>query len=162
MAFKLLSASTSNTQSDKGASDKSANKRKKVGPYCCVTGCHSARGREEIGFFKVQRHSPSLTDAWARAIKRENKDGSLWYPSEWSVICGHHFLSEKPSIEPGNPDYIPSLFDRTNHNNKQSNKRKTNEDAERFNRHKERVLNPADQNPIEDQDDCNVEQVCLI
>ena len=44
----------------------------------------------------------------------------------------------------------------------QSNKRKTNEDAERFNRHKERVLNPADQNPIEDQDDCNVEQVCSI
>ena len=66
MPFKLLSASTSTTQSDQGASRKSTKQRKKFGPYCCVTGCHSARGREEIGFFKVQRHSPSLTDAWAR------------------------------------------------------------------------------------------------
>ena len=41
---------------------------------------------------------PSRRDAWVRAIKREN-----WTPSE-------HFISEKPSHFPNNPDYVPSKF----------------------------------------------------
>ena len=136
-------------------------KRKKVGPYCCVTGCHSARGREEVGFFKAKRHSPSLTDSWARAIKRQNKDGTLWFPSKFSVICGNHFRNGEPSIEPGNPDYVPSVFDETEHNNHQSNKRKSEVDEERFDRLKVRVLNQNDAKK-DDSGTTNADEVSLI
>ena len=48
---------------------------------------------------------PSRRDAWVRAIRREN-----WTPSEHSRICKLHFISEKPSPFPNNPDYVPSKF----------------------------------------------------
>ena len=48
---------------------------------------------------------PSRRDAWIKAIRREN-----WTPSEHSRICKLHFISEKPSPFPNNPDYVPSKF----------------------------------------------------
>ena len=72
------------------------------------------KGNDKIGFFKVVRKKDKLqTDAWIRAIRREkpDKSKSLWNPTEWSVICGHHFISKKPSNNPNNPDYIPSQFE---------------------------------------------------
>lgn len=48
---------------------------------------------------------PSRRDAWVRAIRREN-----WKPNEYSVVCKLHFILEKPSRFPNNPDYVPSKF----------------------------------------------------
>lgn len=31
-------------------------------------------------------------------------------PNEYSMICKLHFISEKPSRFPNNPDYVPSIF----------------------------------------------------
>ena len=53
------------------------------------------------------------TDAWVRAIRRQKPDKhkSLWTPSQWTVICGNHFISKEPSNNPNSPDYIPSQFE---------------------------------------------------
>jgi hypothetical protein len=87
-------------------------KKKSKGPYCCAYQCHSCKGNDKIGFFKVVRKKDKLqTDSWIRAIRRENPDKSLWLPGKWTVICGKHFISKKPSNDPNNPDYIPSKFE---------------------------------------------------
>jgi len=51
-------------------------------------------------------------EKWVQAIKRVNEDGSPWYPKGTYVyICSDHFITGKPSSDPNNPDFIPSLFE---------------------------------------------------
>ena len=33
----------------------------------------------------------------------------LWEPGKWDLVCGHHFVTGKPSSDPDHPDYKPSL-----------------------------------------------------
>ena len=75
------------------------------------------------------------------------------------MIYVKHFIGGSPSIEPGNPDFVPSQFLETEHNNHQSNKRKSEGDVDRFDRLKVRVLKPneAQLNNTDEND----EQVCL-
>ncbi len=80
------------------------------GHYCVVTGCHHVKGREQCSFFNVKRKSDDVTELWRQRIRRENPDGSLWAPTKHSRICGCHFLKNKPSISPTDPDYGPSIF----------------------------------------------------
>ena len=97
-----------------------------TGPNCCVTFCHNRRGREDIRFFRVLRkRDPDRTLAWAVAINRKNEDGSLWMPSQYTVICGKHFVNGEPSNDTASPDYIPSLF--LTHGNP-----KSQDDVDRF------------------------------
>ncbi len=104
-------------------------KKKRGGTVCCVTGCHSWKARDKIGFFKVKRKTnPSRTEAWTKAISRKNQDGSLWQPSDSTLICALHFVTGKPSDDPQNPDYIPSKFN-TGHI-----KEKTELDVNRYKR----------------------------
>ena len=108
-------------------------KYKKDGPYCCVTGCHSRRGREKVGFFKVKRASKERTEAWAKAINRKNKSGGLWMPTKNTLICGKHFLGDGPSDDSGSPDFIPSQWPEPNLPSL-GKKPKTQKDFKRFER----------------------------
>ena len=62
-------------------------------------------------FFRVKRlKSESRTLCWAIAINRKNKDGTLWMPTSFSLICGKHFIGGKPVNDKNYPDFIPSIF----------------------------------------------------
>ena len=62
-------------------------------------------------FSRVKRlKSESRTLCWAIAINRKNKDGTLWMPSTFSLICGKHFIGGKPVNDKDDPDFIPSIF----------------------------------------------------
>ena len=62
-------------------------------------------------FSRVKRlTSESRTLCWAIAINRKNKDGTLWMPSTFSLICGKHFIGGKPVNDKNDPDFIPSIF----------------------------------------------------
>ena len=62
-------------------------------------------------FFRVKRlKSESRTLCWAIAINRKNKDGTLWMPTSFSLICGKHFIGGKPVNDKDDPDFIPSIF----------------------------------------------------
>ena len=50
------------------------------------------------------------TNQWLKAIGRKNKDGSEWIPNNNSLICTLHFVSGKPSNDPGSLDFVPSQF----------------------------------------------------
>ena len=41
---------------------------------------------------------------WARLIKRQNKNGSMWLPNKLSRVCSKHFIDREPTKE--NPDPI--------------------------------------------------------
>jgi hypothetical protein len=97
--------------------------------YCCVVGCHSNEESRTIKFFTFPwKKLPVRTELWRKAIKRENADGSEWFPHSRSTICANHFVSGQPSRTRAHPDYIPSIFP-TNHA-----KAKTPADAERAQR----------------------------
>ena len=84
----------------------------------------------KVGFFLVQRKNQARTELWAKAISRkDNKTGQLWMPSKNSFLCGHHFISGKPTEQPGSADYVPSIFT-TGH----ISKPKTQNDQDRFER----------------------------
>ena len=104
------------------------------GSYCCVTHCHSRKGREKIGFFKAKRADEKRTEDWAKAISRKNQFGGLWMPSNCSFICANHFLSGKPSNDSGNPDWIPSLKLNQSEKSSLAKKPKTEKDQKRFQR----------------------------
>ena len=73
--------------------------------------CKSRRGEGNHYFFRVLRKKDATrTENWAKAINRINPDGTLWKPSEFSLICSDHFVSGRPSDDPTNPDFVPSIF----------------------------------------------------
>ena len=43
---------------------------------------------------------------WIAAVGRKD-----WAPSEYSWICGEHFISGRKSNDPASPDYVPTIFD---------------------------------------------------
>ena len=72
---------------------------------CCAVGCHSRYSKKKgMKLFRFPTN-PSRRDAWIRAIRRDN-----WIPNEYSMVCQLHFILEKPSPFPNNPDYVPSKF----------------------------------------------------
>lgn len=39
-----------------------------------------------------------------------SKNGKLWFPKKYSVICSKHFIGNERSKHPNNPSYIPTIF----------------------------------------------------
>ena len=90
---------------------KKCEKSRYNGHYCCAVGCHNQEGTENIKFFKViRKKDPDQTEKWIQAIKRKERDGTLWRPTAASKLCGVHFKSGQFSREVNDPDYVPSLF----------------------------------------------------
>ena len=80
---------------------------------CAVKGCFvkdKKNDNEKIRFFDVLRTSTDQTLKWLRTINRVNDDGTPWFPSKSSTLCGDHFISGKPGRFPFQEDYVPSIF----------------------------------------------------
>ncbi len=77
----------------------------KGGRYCCVTGCNSRQGREDIRFFRFPTRNPEQFELWVKAVKREN-----FHPNSNTAICAKHFASGEPGNRRDSPDYFPTIF----------------------------------------------------
>ena len=111
-------------QKDQIISDRDDTVIKDLGYLACsVPGCKSICKKTEIkkklsfytiikksGFELSRRQIGGSADQWLKAIGRKNKDGSDWRPSESSRICNLHFATGKPSDNPDDPDFVPSMF----------------------------------------------------
>ena len=67
--FLYISDKASNSQPGE---NKQPPKKRSKGPYCCVYDCHSCKGRDKIGFFKVLKSDSAQSDAWTRAIRYQS------------------------------------------------------------------------------------------
>ncbi|KAH7980324.1 hypothetical protein HPB49_014918 [Dermacentor silvarum] len=80
---------------------------------CAAYGCTS-RGvpGSNIHFFRFPsvKRDRQRREAWIRAVRRQNEDGSPWEPSGSARLCEKHFVKGSPSNSPRHPNYVPSLF----------------------------------------------------
>ena len=81
---------------------------------CCAIDCVSRYSKKKgVKLFRIPSGKSVARKkkrrAWIRAIRREN-----WVPNKHSRICGLHFISGRPSRDPNNPDYIPTIFSFSN------------------------------------------------
>ncbi|KAF4525178.1 hypothetical protein B566_EDAN013412, partial [Ephemera danica] len=59
----------------------------------------------KISFHKYPFSNAKKLDLWIAATKRKN-----WKPTKYSLLCGKHFQTGKPSLDPNHPDYVPNIF----------------------------------------------------
>ncbi|CAN8003552.1 unnamed protein product, partial [Ixodes pacificus] len=85
--------------------------------YCCVVGCHNShsntKGRDPpVMFYRFPGRpwEKRRREAWIRAVRRVNPDGSPWRPSSNSRVCSDHFLGLRRVDVQRHPDYLPSVF----------------------------------------------------
>ncbi|XP_050066075.1 uncharacterized protein LOC126555161 [Aphis gossypii] len=97
---------------------------------CCVVNCSNTyKNTSNVKFFRFPNRSyeKELKNKWIQAINRLDDNGKLWQPINSSLICGDHFVNNKPSKHPQSPAYIPSIFPKAykkkTQNNKQSEAR---------------------------------------
>ena len=93
------------------SSSNSVKKTYEKGRLCCAIDCKNTAGRDvEFQFFRAKRADKEQSLAWAKAINREDENGSLWFPKDQDRICSAHFISGKPSTHKLSPDYRPTIF----------------------------------------------------
>ena len=120
-----------------------STKTKIRGSSCSVVGCRSARGRDPVSFFRYPGRNLEQRQLWIRAVNRLDKDGHTpWTPGKHALVCGKHFVRNKPSPTNRHPDYVPSIFP-TKHV-----KAATLADVERFDRSLKRRFGPREVRPI--------------
>ncbi|XP_025198938.1 uncharacterized protein LOC112597202 [Melanaphis sacchari] len=78
---------------------------------CCVVSCNNSKKTgHKLFSFPNKPHEKKLKKMWIKNINRINKDGTPWMPDACSVICGEHFVGNKPSKDPNSPAYVPIKF----------------------------------------------------
>ena len=86
---------------------------RKFRKYCCAVGCKNRRGDAQgVKFFRAKRTDDARSLKWAKAINRQNEDGSLWMPGRHEYICSEHFINGKfsSSKDKTAPNYAPTIF----------------------------------------------------
>ncbi|KAH7943059.1 hypothetical protein HPB52_004423 [Rhipicephalus sanguineus] len=68
-----------------------------------------------IHFFRFPsvKRDRQRREAWIRAVKRQNEDGSPWQPSDSARLHRSAMFPDfagSPSNSPRHPDFVPSLF----------------------------------------------------
>ncbi|XP_050437429.1 uncharacterized protein LOC126843746 [Adelges cooleyi] len=80
---------------------------------CCVVRCNNNyKNTSNVKFYNFPNrpHERELKQKWVTAVNRAAKDGQLWYPKSYTVICSEHFVGNQRSKHPDSPSYIPTVF----------------------------------------------------
>ncbi|XP_071094830.1 peroxynitrite isomerase THAP4-like [Haliotis cracherodii] len=95
---------------------------------CCAIDCSNrGPGENHHKFFRIPKEE-DVRKKWIFVIRRKD-----WTPTEYSRICNDHFQKGRPSKDPNDVDYVPSLF-----SFKTENTATTTQSINRQNRLKER------------------------
>ena len=58
-----------------------------------------------MGFYRFPAEPINRRKEWIKAVSRLN-----WSPSAHDRLCGDHFVRKKPSDDPDDIDYVPTVF----------------------------------------------------
>ena len=84
---------------------KNADRSNVMPVSCAAVGCTQRFQKGSgVGFSRFPVES-SKKMRWIVAMRRDK-----WVPGDYSYICGKHFISGRPSKNPKDPDYVPSIF----------------------------------------------------
>ena len=80
--------------------------RSRMPTTCAVVKCYNRhRKGSRISFYRFPKE-PDLRRQWVAFVSRRNLDGSSWEPGEGDHICSQHFVTERKSETPSDPDYV--------------------------------------------------------
>ncbi|KAH7935526.1 hypothetical protein HPB52_009537 [Rhipicephalus sanguineus] len=77
-----------------------------------IGGGVGMRARQQHSYFRFPsvKRDRQRREAWIRAVRRQNEDGSPWQPSDLARLCEKHFVKGSPSNSLRHPDFVPSLL----------------------------------------------------
>lgn len=75
-------------------------------PMSCVAPNCSGRYRKgtTVGYFRIPSDF-KRKKLWLQALSREN-----WEPKSYHRVCGAHFVKGRPTLDPHDVDFMPSVF----------------------------------------------------
>lgn len=75
-------------------------------PMSCVAPNCSGRYRKgtTVGYFRIPSDF-KRKKLWLQALSREN-----WEPKSYHRVCGAHFVKGRPTLDPNDVDFMPSVF----------------------------------------------------
>ena len=71
---------------------------------CTVNGTNRLKQDSGIGFYTFPARQ-KRREVWLKAISQ-----AWWEAKSSDHLCDEHFVSGRPSIDPKNVDYVPTLF----------------------------------------------------
>ncbi|XP_064467724.1 uncharacterized protein LOC135378593 [Ornithodoros turicata] len=68
--------------------------------------------RPPVCFYRFPKkgYEKSRREAWIKAVRQQNEDGTPWLPSATSRICNYHFVDYAKSNVEHSPSYVPTIF----------------------------------------------------
>ncbi|XP_034551936.1 zinc finger protein 652-like [Notolabrus celidotus] len=93
---------------------------------CCVSGCSNQQSSNRaVKFYRISSGystcQANRRRLWLKAIQQVNGSSDGLRGS--ARVCGAHFISGEASMDPENPDFVPSIFKCTKQNQKRKVKR---------------------------------------
>ena len=75
-------------------------------PMSCVAPNCTGRYRRgtKVGYFRIPSDY-KRKQLWLKALRKDS-----WEPKSYHRVCGAHFVSGRPSLDPNDVDFVPNVF----------------------------------------------------
>lgn len=129
---------------------------------CCVSGCkNQLSSTNKLKFYRIPFQA-NRRRLWLEAIQKVN--GSTKQLERNARVCGAHFISGEASMNPGSPDFVPSVFSCANQNRNPKKKAKWFLGRRKRRRHtanvgrEEKTAPPRDESPVDPESSVVMEE----